>query len=1343
MTPIAFNYMNEVHVSSVSPQSGPSMRSTEVSVYGSNFANSGEAVCGWFSQAVDGDSVFTATKATYVSSYVMKCPTPALLAPVLSTQVELSLNGGTDFTSTKTQFYFHSEVTVTALVPPSGPETGGTIVTVVGSNFLPFDGLACRFSMGSQIYSSSSAVFLASDAITCTTPALPPGDYTVSVSNNGFNFGMDYPSFSSQSTITTSALTPSTGACTGGTTVIISGGSIPDSPSLSCKFGDRVERATRVSDSEMTCESPPAYTTAVSTSVDIFVSGNGRDFIATGFVYTYVPIPSVTQLYPVSGPVGGGTLVTFSGNNLDGGSLSTQCRFGSDIVDATVISSNLVQCFSPASSVQSSVVGVDISTNGGADWSKSGLAYLYQEMPVLTSISPPAGIETGGNKVIIIGTGFSKSASLGCKFGSTTVTGTLISSDRIECVAPPTSVAVGSAVGVAVTLNGYDFSPVEMTYTYTQNLQISSVTPSSSSVGGTAVVTVTGENFAIAAGVAGLNLHCRFGDLQSMATVVSDTELHCEAPPAASAGSYVFDVFANGYSGVASDAKSVFSTFSYFTPSTVNSISPAFGSSLGGTKLLLQGDNFDVENDMYCHFEGNVAGATLSESVLAVVSSANELTCVTPAVSLGSTPVVYAEFTLRNAAGSVVSGLLRSTFSFRRPLVLTSISPTVGNLEGGTEVTFTVDSSSSFVNSSSLSCIWDGVTSSGVFISSTQAKCTSPIDPGRDIKDVVVGISNNNADYDTSTTATFSFAPPPQIDKLSVLSGPTTGGTHVTVTGTNFASLLFCEFEVSGENSVVVRADSVMSETSAICITPQLVQGTAVVKIGSNAAEFLGSGASFEVYIAPSVSSLSHNSGIHGSFTTVTVSGENFAGNAFCAIKTSAGEIVSQAIASDVTSTSIACDLACPASNANIMYSVEVSINGGVDWTGNNLPFYCEDSPIITFVYPSFVEVGMGAPTTVTISGDNFSDRPQLACKLEDTTTGSTSVASATYVGAHTIWCAIPPMETPGDMKLSVTNDGVHYCEEPVSITHHPMVSITSVSPSTVAVGGVVTLSGTNFQKDAATSGNVACMIAGVTATEVDILSDTEMRCTTAQDTTTGFLSAAEVSVTFNGVDFSTSLLSLTILPPPSVTSISPTSGLLAGGTNVVVVGKNFVEGAGLMCMFGDVSTYATYISSTTLSCISPPSLSSSAVGVTVSTDEFVSPKVRSDAAFRYFEAAVVTSLAPTSGSMLGGTTLMIYGTGFDSTLNYVCSFATVDGPLTAAGVWVSPKAVSCITPSVLSAARNVEVELLDLQFGVVSTPLSKLTYSYFSQPAIHSISPALGPVNGGVEVTITKQSRR
>lgn len=44
---------------------------------------------------------------------------------------------------------------------------------------------------------------------------------------------------------------------------------------------------------------------------------------------------------------------------------------------------------------------------------------------------------TGGTKVKVVGSNFSDSGNITCRFGETTVPATRISSSEVECLAPP------------------------------------------------------------------------------------------------------------------------------------------------------------------------------------------------------------------------------------------------------------------------------------------------------------------------------------------------------------------------------------------------------------------------------------------------------------------------------------------------------------------------------------------------------------------------------------------------------------------------------------------------------------------------------------------------------------------------------------------------------------------------------------------------------------------------------------------------------------------------------------------------------------------------------------------
>lgn len=105
---------------------------------------------------------------------------------------------------------------------------------------------------------------------------------------------------------------------------------------------------------------------------------------------------------------------------------------------------------------------------------------------------------------------------------------------------------------------------------------------------------------------------------------------------------------------------------------------------------------------------------------------------------------------------------------------------------------------------------------------------------------------------------------------------------------------------------------------------------------------------------------------------------------------------------------------------------------------------------------------------------------------------------------------------------------------------------------------------------------------------------------------------------------------------PLHMASLRPTSGPLTGSTQVTVLGSGFSTSSTL-CQFGNVlSPSAVVVNSSVLVCHSPVWNSVGFVPVKVSTDTGVTFTDHS-LDFQYFGAIVLSSLAPTQGSILGG----------------------------------------------------------------------------------------------------------
>src|SRR5207302_2892599 len=104
-------------------------------------------------------------------------------------------------------------------------------------------------------------------------------------------------------------------------------------------------------------------------------------------------------------------------------------------------------------------------------------------------------------------------------------------------------------------------------------------------------------------------------------------------------------------------------------------------------------------------------------------------------------------------------------------------------------------------------------------------------------------------------------------------------------------------------------------------------------------------------------------------------------------------------------------------------------------------------------------------------------------------------------------------------------------------------ISITSFSPTSGPAGASVTITGTNF------TGVTSVTINGVAAS-FTVNSSTSIATTLPNGATTG-----PISVTTSG-GTATSASNFTVIPPPTITSFSPTSG--PAGASVTITGTNF-----------------------------------------------------------------------------------------------------------------------------------------------------------------------------------------
>ncbi len=232
---------------------------------------------------------------------------------------------------------------------------------------------------------------------------------------------------------------------------------------------------------------------------------------------------------------------------------------------------------------------------------------------------------------------------------------------------------------------------------------------------------------------------------------------------------------------------------------------------------------------------------------------------------------------------------------------ITSISPTTGSTSGGTTVTITGD------NLSGVAYVFFGSTEATSFtvISSTEIQATSPAESAGAVNMTVTSPGGTSpvtsADQFTYTSPT-PTPQPPTVTAISPTSGPTSGGTKVTITGTNFVTGATVKF-----GSLTATAVTFNSVTSITATSPAESAGTVNVTVttpgGGTSAISTADQFTYQVPV-PTVTAISPTSGSTAGGTKVTITGTNFATGATVNFGQTAASSVIYTSSTSITATS-------------------------------------------------------------------------------------------------------------------------------------------------------------------------------------------------------------------------------------------------------------------------------------------------------------------------------------------------------------------------------------------------------------------------------------------------------
>ena len=856
-----------VQVTSFSPTFGSEEGGTIIHLVGTGFDNEEVSPQCVFN---DGES----TVATVISHTLVKCIAPAAEVGQTNTSVGLSFNGD-DLVLADTVFSYVKTPIITDISPKYISSSGGTKLTISGTNFTPDEHLVggWKCSFGDNVVAASTT---SEGDIVCFTPSIQPGVVDVRVSINGVDF-------TTQSAMVISHLPAEIyhyALQADDDTVVVNGINFQPSPDLSCMFNvsSHDVRITDVaaweSDTQVTCSIPSIVVGATSTTLEISNTNEHHPENPSISFYSpqldesssYVTLEELTKeseaekylatnKYSISidsveptalSEVGGELLTINIVSDLQLGAADLSCAFTdsagrtrSSPVSAVVSKYNaddgkrstLVTCPTPEmvpgdymlslESIHESTI--DMSTTITVHAELSALEATSQpfdmssldndtdvrqldELDTLSiNIHPSFGPESGGNTVIISGSGFKANSSAVCRFGEDSTTSGKFVSDELECIAPP--VVNHLVVNMSLTIDGVEWtsSSPHQTYTYLPMLRINEIRPSSMQIDLPQQVMITGDNFEYMPS----QLMCKLGQtIISNVTRVDDSSVTCFIPPVYQPGEVALDIVTEDGTSMLEPEST--NTTKFHTPIDY-SIFPSFADMTGGTNVIITNNNLSEDSfkQLICRFNLN---NDASIDVVATKLSDTRHSCITPNVidwSIDDYPI-YATLSLVSEESHT-----SIPFMFKTTPVIESIIPNVGSFNGNTLVRVR-SSSSMWINSTLLTCLFGEQEVRAVFISAKTVDCFSP--PGNGT--VAVRVSdNNNINLPESNQIYYTFHDEPYVSLVTPDVGLASDNNVIKLIGSGFADRMesYCMLQDISSGSTHQVKGSFINKTVMEC----------------------------------------------------------------------------------------------------------------------------------------------------------------------------------------------------------------------------------------------------------------------------------------------------------------------------------------------------------------------------------------------------------------------------------------------------------------------------------------------------------------------------------------------
>ena len=1025
--------------------------------------------------------------------------------------------------------------TITSLSPTSG--AAGTSVTITGTNFTGTTGVT---------FNSTAATVYTVNSPTQITAVVPTGATTgnVVITNTGVSsIGVSFTVFPPP---VITSLSPNSGAV--GTSVIITGTNFTGATGVT--FNGTAATSFTVNSATQITATVPAVGTG-----NVVVNTPGGN--SPGVSFSVIG-PYITSLSPGSGDIGRRI-------SIYGGNFNSNCRVTVNNIAATILSHTATSFIIglPTTGLVSGANQVVVRDNSNSLISNA--VTFTVSPPSITDILPNNG--PVGTAITIYGRNFATGSTV--TIGGVSASITSLSFTQIEATVPG-GLSTGTN-SVIITNNGFTSNAVDFTVLATATVSLTDITKTfgdaafnlaatSNSSGAITYSVVSGTGATVSAS----------GEV----TITGAGSLQIKATQAAN-GNYT-----SGEKAITLTIKKASATITLIAADLTQTFSGT------GKTVGYSIDPVGVTGVSVTYSQGGnaVASPTAvgSYNVVASLTNNNYTATTTGTLVIAPSPL------------PTVTNLYPSLGPVGKNITITGT-----NFTGATGVTFNGTAATSFtVNSATeiTATVPDGATSGNLVVTTG---------------------------YGTSNGVSFRVTYPPTITSLS--PGKGVSGTPVIITGTNFTGTLAVRFNGIG---------SIFTVNSATQITAIVPYNAFAGEVDVRTADGSSNGVHFDVDYPPVIQTLSIYTGLPG--TTININGQYF--------NHGVSEVSFNGISATFTvntGAQITATIPDGATSGNVVVTTADGISNGMAFTvsypptitslspGNGLPGgdFLTAGTAVTITGTNFNAIqsvrfnGLNAPYTVNSTTQITANVPHSATsgdvvvhKLEGHVAsksngayfkvdyppvignlsvnagvpgtivvitgknfiyGATEVSINGVIAYHTvnsgtqITAYVPHgAATTGNVVVSTTegaSNGVFF-----DVNYSP--SITDLSPNGGLPGESVIITGKNFNFDVS-----EVSINGHVATYI-VNSATQITATIPDGADT------RGSVYIRTTEGTSNSMAFTVSYPPTITSLSPGSGL--PNTRVTITGTNFNYISSVR--FNGVPGYHTVNSSTEISVTVP-----------------------------------------------------------------------------------------------------------------------------------------------------------